>query len=1104
MTQPKQTRSKNKIVEPKAAAPAKRRMTAKKIQATPCVVGIGASAGGFEALRDFFKAMPSDSGLVFVVIQHLDPTHESMAADVLGKWTNMPVSEAQPGEPVAPNHVYTIPPNKYLSIHGSKLHLSPPLERRGQRLPIDYFFDALGKDQKERAVGIIVSGTGSDGSLGLKSIESNGGIVLVQAPETAAFNGMPLSALATGVVNYALPVEQMPAIVLNYARHPYPAGALAHAAGAEDDASALLSILDLIRKRNRFSFSGYKHSTLLRRIHRRMSLLHVERLADYLVMSQKQPQELDALFKDLLICVTDFFRDAEAWKMLATEVIQPLVRAKNNEESIRVWVPACSTGEEAYSVAMLILDELKAQKKHCPVMVFATDINEAALRIARNGNYPSGIATHIPAAQLRHYFVDSANEHLYRVGAELRSALIFSAHNLITDPPFSQLDLITCRNVLIYLEPDIQKKVLALFHFALRPGGYLFLGSAETLGGLEEYFKALSKKWRIFHLADDAKPRRLDLPVSETRLNPAPLPPATPAKAVGSRLSQAAHLAQQILVDQFVPASVLVNSHDEVLYYYGPTERYLVQPRGAPTQDLLNRVREGLRSRLRAALREAAQSNASVVIADARAKRGAAFVPVKFTVMPMPSAAGVGRQFLVVFEDVAQAADLAPEKEAESKLVRQLEEELRVTKDDLQGAIDRMEDSNEELKVSNEEVVSVNEELRSLNEELESSKEELQSLNEELSTVNQQLQSKVLELETSNSDLKNLLASSDIATLCLDRNLHIKWLTPGMQNIFKLIASDIGRPISDFSDALIGNGLISDAKTVLKKLVPIEKEVKLPNGRWYLRRVLPYRTEDERINGVTITFADITESRRNAETLEQRVLERTTQLRALTVELSLAEERERRALAQDLHDDLGQVLAAAKIKLTTLEKLEHVMARKKRMQEIDNLLDQAHNSVRSLTFQLSPPVLFELGLVPALEWLADEMRRLYDLQIKVLDDRLKKKLDTSVSTILFRAVRELLINVAKHAKVSRAKVTIQRQGKQIVIQVMDEGIGLTQPSRAKSFKMSKAEGFGLLSVRERLSYIGGEMRIESVPGDGTLVTLVAPLAVNVRTPVKKK
>ena len=527
-----------------------------------------------------------------------------------------------------------------------------------------------------------------------------------------------------------------------------------------------------------------------------------------------------------------------------------------------------------------------------------TDAVDHTLRIARNGSYPSGIATHIPAAQLRNFFFDGADEHLYKAGPDLRAALNFSAHNLIADPPFSKLDLITCRNVLIYLKPEIQKKVLSLFNFALRSGGYLFLGSAETLGGMEEYFQVLSKKWRIFRLSGDAKPKRLDLPMVEATLHPpASSVPAT--KAAVSRLSQTAHLAQQLLLDQFVPASVLVNSHDEVLYYYGPTERYLLQPRGAPTQDVLNQARDGLRSHLRAALREAAQGNVPVAVADARAKRGAVFVPVKLTVMPMPPTAGLGRQFLVVFEDVALASNLQPEKEGKSKLVQQLEEELRVTKDDLQGAIERMEDSNEELKVSNEEVVSVNEELRSLNEELESSKEELQSLNEELSTVNQQLQSKVLELESANSDLKNLIASSDIATLCLDRQLHIKWLTPGMQSVYKLIASDIGRPISDFSEVLIGDGLVGDAKTVQKKLVPIEKEVKLPNGHWYLRRVLPYRTDDERIDGVTITFTDITESKRTADTKEKRVLERTTQLRALTVELSLAEERERRARLLD-------------------------------------------------------------------------------------------------------------------------------------------------------------------------------------------------------------
>lgn len=1077
--------------------------TAKKAKATPCVVGIGASAGGFEALRAFFKVMPADSGLAFVVIQHLDPTHESMASDVIGKWTKMPVVEATQGALLEADHVYTIPPNKYLTVKNGALQLIAPTARRGQRLPIDCFFDSLGADQNERAIGIVLSGTGSDGSLGLKSIERNGGIVLVQEPESAGFTGMPLSALATGLINYVLPVERMPKVLQAYAQHPYPAGLAPRAVADGRERNVLAAILDVVRARCNFSFSGYKRATLLRRIHRRMGLLHAERLSDYLALLKRQPEEVDALFKDLLINVTDFYRDPEAWKTLAVEVIRPMVRIKRQDEAIRVWVPACSTGEEAYSVAMLILDELREQKKHCPVMIFATDINEAALNIARGGSYPSGIVSHIPSAQLHRYFVEGANDRLYKVGQELRGALIFSAHNLVSDPPFSQLDLISCRNVLIYLEPEVQSKVLTLFRFALRPGGHLFLGSAETLGDMKEQFEAISKKWRIFRHISSARPARLDIPVVDV-VSHEPLAPPPPLKAPISRLTQAAQLAQQMLLDQFAPASVLVNGDNQVLYYYGPTSRFLVQPRGAPTHDVLSQVRDGLRSRLRAALQEAQQRLDVVVVADARAKREGAFQPVKFTVVPLPPNADSGQLYMIVFEDIASPAAVVS-GDGEGKLVRQLEDELRVTKDDLHGALERMEASNEELKISNEEVVSVNEELRSLNEELESSKEELQSLNEELSTVNQQLQAKVLELEGANSDMSNLLASSDIATLCLDRKLRIKWLTPGMQNVFNLIASDIGRPISDFSEALSGDGLIADAKSVLRKLAPLDREIRLGNGHWYIRRILPYRTEDDHIAGVTITFSDITESKRNSETLEKRVLERTAQLRALTVEVSLAEERERRALAQDLHDDLGQILAAAKIKLSTLSKLEHVADLKRRCEEVGLLLDRAHTSVRSLTFQLSPPVLFELGLIPAIEWLADEMRRTYELKVKVIDDGVKKPLDMSVSTILFRAVRELLINVAKHAKVSEAKVSIERVRKLIVIHVLDEGVGLKHPRHdERGGPTSQPLGYGLMSVRERLSYIGGDMHMESIPGDGTLVTLAAPLAATTRKPGGRK
>lgn len=1079
---------------------------------TPCIVGIGASAGGFEAMHSFFHAMPAQSGLAFVVIQHLDPTRESRVSDIVGKWTTMPVSEATQGERVEPNHVYMIPPNKYLAIHNSTFRLSTPKQPRGLRLPIDHFFDSLGRDQKERAVGIILSGTGSDGSLGLKSIELNGGIVLAQDPDSATFNGMPLSAISTGAVKSVLAVEKMPAVVLDYARHPYAAGTADQLVKETGNASSFNTILDLIRLHFRFNFSGYKHATLLRRIHRRMGLHHVTTLDDYAVLLRKQSVELDALFKDMFITVTDFFRDPAAWKILESEVIAPMVRDRANGEPIRVWVPACSTGEEAYSIAMLILDVLKTQKKHCPLLVFATDINEAALRIARLGIYPSGIATHVPSAFLPRFFTPNAENQQYQVSQELRTALVFGRQNLISDPPFSQLDLITCRNVLIYLEPEIQKKLIQLFDFALRPGGYLFLGSAETIGSLTNRLTPLSKKWRIFRQLDPTRAKPPDFPIM------APTHVTTLAtlvpKAIGTPLSYVATLSQRLLLDKFAPAAVLVNSKYETLYFCGPTDRFMTQPRGTPTQNVLTLVRDGLRSHLLSALHEVEVSNKTVVVADAHIKLGSEYQLVKLSVIPAVEEQVLGQTYLVVFEDLPQPAIRFDERDEQTKVVRQLEEELRVTREDLFRAIERKDTSAEELKISNEEVISVNEELRSFNEELESSKEELQSLNEELSTVNQQLQSKVLELENANNDLKNLLSSSDIASLCLDRQLHIKWFTPGIQPLFKLIPTDIGRSISDFAEVLSGDGFISDVKAVLKKHDRVSKELQLPNGSWYLRRVLPYRNEHDAITGTTITFADISEIKHNteallasqqltAQTLEQRVQERTEQLRALSVEITLAEDRERRALARDLHDDLGQVLTVAKIKIAALEKLEKVADLKQRVAEINGILDKAHTAVRSLTFQLSPPILHELGLIAALEWLGEEMHRLYGLAVTINDDGKPKPMTMPVSTILFRAVRELLINVAKHAEVVDARVLTKRLGNQILIQVEDAGIGFHPHHKPKSAK-DIAAGFGLLSVRERLSYIGGEMRTESVPGDGTIITLLAPLTVETRVKEKLK
>jgi two-component system, chemotaxis family, CheB/CheR fusion protein len=1065
-----------------------------------CVAAIGASAGGFDAIRTFFDTMPADSGIAFVVIQHLHPTQKSLAAELFGKRTSMPVVQAEDGMRVEPNHVYTVPPNTYPSILRGVLRLSAPMQQHGPRLPIDYFFTSLGEDQHERAIGIVLSGSGSDGALGVKSIGANGGIVLVQDPESAQFDSMPQSAIASGMVNHILPVGKMPEVLVGYARHPYVAGTVRPDTVAQSEEASLDSVLGLIRGRRGYNFSGYKQSTLLRRIQRRMGLLSIEHWNDYIAVLRAKPVEIDALFKDLLIGVTEFFRDADAWHIVEAEVIAPLVEAKPRGEPIRVWVPGCATGEEAYALAMLLLEKLKQAGKRCPVQVFATDTNEDTLQVGRNGIYPAGIAARISPARLRRFFIEGAENHHYQVARELRESVVFGAQNLLSDPPFSHLDLISCRNLLIYLEPDSQKKIVGLFRFALRPGGYLFLGSAETVAEHTDLFKAVSKKWRIYQRSTVSGHAPLDLPLSAAAPHSANT--AAALRRAAPRNLEVANRVQRLILDRFAPAALLVNSRNEILYFCGPVENYLLRPRGAPTQDLLAQARDGLRSRLRDALREAAMQEASATVHDARVKRDGGFAAVRVTVASAGADGDGGRLLLVVFQDETKAASTAELKSGERDLVHQLEDELRATKDDLQSGIERLETSNEELKVSNEEVVSMNEELQSINEELESSKEELQSLNEELSTVNQQLQSKIAEIEAANADLRNLLASSEVATICVDRQFQIRWFTPAMKKVFNVIDSDVGRPISDFAATLSGGSLLDHAAAVLEKLAPVQRELQLEDGRWYLRRVVPYRAEDHRIEGVVITFIDITEARLAAqdavnaqikakETLEQKVRERTIQLRALAVELSLAEERERRSLAQDLHDDLGQVLAIVKHKLTALHGRKRGANLTGELKTIEELIDQANKSMRTLAFQLSPPVLHTLGLVPALEWLTEEMERVYGLTVRLSDDGAPKPLDESSRTTLFRAVRELLINVAKHAGTKAAEVTCLRTDSRLTLAVNDDGGGFDY-QKALSFPPGTG-GLGLVSLRERIEFIGGEMHVDSGPHDGTTITLIAPI-----------
>jgi len=835
------------------------------------IVGIGASAGGLDAFKKFFSAMPADSSAAFVLIQHLDPTRESLTADLVGTYTRMRVVQAEDGMRLEPNRVYVIPPNAYLSIRERTLRLSAPTAPRSLRMAVDFFLRSLAEDQHENAIGVILSGTGTDGTLGLKEIKAAGGMTMVQDPQTVQHDGMPRSAIFSGSADYVLPAEQMAAALLAYVQHAAVA-ATSMTVLPEEVPDPLTAAVGVLRARTKFDFTGYKKGTLRRRIQRRMSLRHLSQLPKYVEVLRNDPAEVTALFKDLLINVTSFFREPAAWQILQEQAIRRLVAEREVDAPLRIWIPACATGEEAYSIAMVLIEEIQASEKSCRLQVFASDVDTEALETARAGVYPEGIAAHVPSERLRRFFTKS--EHSYRVNRELRDTVVFAQQSLVGDPPFSKLDVISCRNLLIYLEPALQEKILALLHFALVKGGYLFLGSAEGIGLREDLFEAVSTKWRIFRRIGQTRHDKLQFPVVAV----------SPSTVVGGRLpsppspGRLASLAQHLLLQRYAPACVIINRTGEILYFHGRTDDYLMQPAGVPTQDLIAQARSGLRTKLRGAVHEATRDNQRVILPGVRVRRGNTFPRVKITVEPL-NATHTQTQglWLVSLEDEPETSapaavhTAAEASTADAALVCQLEYELESTKEDLQQTI-------EDLRAANEELMSVNEEFQSSNEELETSKEELQSLNEELTTANTQLESKIEELRATNNDLDNLLTSTNIATLFLDTDLCIRRFTPAATRLFSLIPSDVGRPIGDIAQKFADPGLLSDVAAVLQQPITPKAEVHAHDGRWYIRQVLPYRTRDNRTEGVVVTFSDVAaealqEARLYAESIVDTVRE---------------------------------------------------------------------------------------------------------------------------------------------------------------------------------------------------------------------------------------
>ncbi len=828
------------------------------------VVALGASAGGLEAVRRVLDVMPSHSGMAFVVIQHTAPTHDSLLVDLLASHTLMPVRQARHGMAVEPNHVYVSPPGAYLSIEQRILSLSDPPDGGNIRLPIDHFLQSLAIDQRHRAICIILSGTGTDGSIGLQSVKQQDGLVIAQDPVEASYDGMPRSAIATGAVDLVLALKDIPKSLAVHVRRHRAVTPLPPKRSVPALAAAIAAIVDAVRRRTGNDFTQYKHGTLLRRIERRMGLNRIGDPDEYLALVTQHPEEAELLARDLLVSVTGFFRDPDAYRLLAEQIAAGLAGPRRGDRPMRAWVAGCSSGEEAYSIAMLLIELVDAAKRRIGIQIFATDIDQDALQIGRAGLYPHSIASVVSPGRLSRFF--TRQDQNYRVTTDLRECVVFAVQDLLSDPPFSRMDLVACRNVLIYLQPEVQQQVLSVFRYALNDDGTLFLGAAELLGAAGTLFEPISKQAQIYRPARQTRPTPMRLPIAFAN-RPPPAQAAALAAAARPR-GNPEDIARSAMLDAYAPASVLINQRGEALYFHGPIDRYLAVGSGKASLDLAAMARSGLAAKLRLAVTLAVKHHDRQVLYGAQMRRGRRPVLVTIDVRPVPIDAEY--LFLVSFVDevqdagqvVTESARQIKPTAADASVLTRLEHELKNTREELQATILDLENSNEQLRSTNEQAMSLNEELQASNEELEASKEELQSMNEELSTLNTQLQENLQRQRVVGNDLQNVLSSSDAATLFLDTGLHIRFFTPAIQRLFNIQQADLGRPIGDFTRSFADPELTRDAERTLTELVPIRREVLAESGSWFNRRVLAYLTADRKIEGVVVTFADITDLKR--------------------------------------------------------------------------------------------------------------------------------------------------------------------------------------------------------------------------------------------------
>jgi two-component system CheB/CheR fusion protein len=1045
-----------------------------------CVAGIGASSGGLDACKKFLSALRASTNTAFILVQHLDPNHASMMVELLASSTQMNVLQAKDGMIIEPDKIYVIPPGSYLAASNGALRLSAPLARHGARLPFDFLLQSLAAAYGSRAICIVLSGTGADGSLGLAAIKAAGGLVIAQDPGDAGYRGMPDSAIATDDVDVVLPAEDIAEAVLAYSRKlvTTPAG---------DD---LQKVILLLRDQTPHDFTLYKPGTLERRIARRMGMagLGVTEMDKYLDLLRADRKERDMLTEDLLINVTSFFRDPKIFETLAETVIPDIIAAAAaSHRPVRLWVAGCSTGEETYSLTMLFLEQMRQANSNVKLQVFASDVNPQAIATARNGCYPSTIEEDVSADRLERFFVKE--EYGYRVCAELRGTVVFTVQDVLADPPFSKLDMVSCRNLLIYLRQEAQTKIISVFNFALREAGILLLGSAESVSAGDARFAVISKPARLYRKMPHSGPADFRFPTPE--IEPARVLARLTAGRPQSRHLALAELSRRMMLERFAPASVLINRKFECLYSSGPTERYLQVAPGYPTHDILSMTRPGMRVRLKAAIIEAVDTDSRIILPGGRTRQDGEDTPFAFDIQPVKSE---NEQLLLIcFIDTPvrtiKRTPRGPKRDA-SRL-DELEHELQATRAELQQAIRSLEISGEEQNAINEEALSVNEEYQSTNEELLTSKEELQSLNEELTALNSQLQESLERQRTAANDLQNILYSTDVATLFLDANLKIRFFTPAATAVFTLIQTDIGRPLTDLHARTADNTLSDDAMAVLRTAEAVEREIQTETGAWFNRRIMPYRTEGNGTAGVVITFADVTLRKQTAKALEEA-----------TREAERANMAKSRFLAAASHD-LRQPLQTLSLLKGLLDKIvEEAPARKLlvRLEETTGAMSGMLNTlldINQIDAGVVQPTVIDFPINTLLNRLRDEFTYHAEAQglgFRVMPCRLIVRSDQH---LLEQMIRNLVSNALKYTKSGRILVGCRRRGTNITLEVWDTGIGIPQQELQSIFDeyhqidnpgRDRNRGLGLgLSIVQRLAgLLGHRIDVRSNAGKGSV------------------